>query len=333
MKRANGDGAIIKLGGKRRNPYAVRVTVGWNEEGKQLLKYIGYYKNKTEAKKALNEYLVDPYDLNTNDITLIEVFEKWKATSDLAEKTMKNYVSAFNKAEPIHNLPIKDIKVHHLESVIENLSPHTKKVFKNAIGQIYTYAEKHEIVDKNPMNLISIKQAPIAEKKPLTSKDIKLLLSYEHELADTAKIMLYTGMRVTELLELENAKINLEERYLITGIKTEAGKNRIIPIHDTILPIMAKWYDPNNKYFLSYKNKKIAYRSYRSMYWDKMQKETGLEFTPHNLRHTFATFADRLNLNRIAVKRIMGHSLKDVTDVYTHKELSELLEEINKLKY
>lgn len=53
MKRANGDGAIIKLGGKRRNPYAVRVTLGWNDEGKQLLKYIGYYKTKTEAKKAL----------------------------------------------------------------------------------------------------------------------------------------------------------------------------------------------------------------------------------------------------------------------------------------
>ena len=65
------------------------------------------------------------------------------------------------------------------------------------------------------------------------------------------------------------------------------------------------------------------------MYWDKMQ----INHTPHDTRHTFATFADRCGLNTVAVKRIMGHALKDVTQHYTHKNINELLDEINKLKF
>ena len=52
MRRGNGDGSIFKLSGKRRRPYAVRITVGWSDDGKQKYKYIGYYANKTEAKKS-----------------------------------------------------------------------------------------------------------------------------------------------------------------------------------------------------------------------------------------------------------------------------------------
>ena len=53
MRRGNGDGSIFKLSGKRRRAYAVRITIGWSEDGKQKYKYVGYYANKTEAKKHL----------------------------------------------------------------------------------------------------------------------------------------------------------------------------------------------------------------------------------------------------------------------------------------
>ena len=55
MRRGNGDGSIIKLSGKRRRPYAVRVTVGWSDNGKQIYKYIGYYTGKREANQAAPE--------------------------------------------------------------------------------------------------------------------------------------------------------------------------------------------------------------------------------------------------------------------------------------
>ena len=56
MRRGNGDGSIYKLSGKRRRPWAVRVNTGWTLEGKQMYKYVGYYRTKTEAKDALTDY-------------------------------------------------------------------------------------------------------------------------------------------------------------------------------------------------------------------------------------------------------------------------------------
>lgn len=64
MKRGNGFGSVIKLGGKRRRPYAARVTQGWTLEGKQIIKYIGYYATKREAAKALEAYNTNPYELD-----------------------------------------------------------------------------------------------------------------------------------------------------------------------------------------------------------------------------------------------------------------------------
>lgn len=92
-------------------------------------------------------------------------------------------------------------------------------------------------------------------------------------------------------------------------------------------------YQQGNKYLITRENKKIPYRSYRQIYWDKMCSAIGADNTPHDTRHTFATAADRCNMNRVALKRIMGHSLKDVTEHYTHKNIDELLTEINKIVY
>ena len=84
MRRGNGEGSIYKLGGKRRKPWAVRITVGWTIEGKQQYKYLGYYLTKTQAKNALREYLLKPYDLTNNDVTLKDVFERLDSATDLS---------------------------------------------------------------------------------------------------------------------------------------------------------------------------------------------------------------------------------------------------------
>ena len=86
MGRGNGDGSIYKLSGKRRRPWAVRVTTGWTLEGKRMHKYVGYYRTKTEAKDALMDYLTNPYDLSNKNVKLMDVFKEWYENTDLAEK-------------------------------------------------------------------------------------------------------------------------------------------------------------------------------------------------------------------------------------------------------
>lgn len=83
MRRANGSGSIFKMKGtRRRNPWRVRVTEGWESNGttgesKQIVRTIGYYPSRHEAELALNEYLENPYDISDKDLTLSELYEKW----------------------------------------------------------------------------------------------------------------------------------------------------------------------------------------------------------------------------------------------------------------
>ena len=56
MKLPNGYGAVVKLSGKRRKPYAARVTLKWTEDGKQIRKYLGFFRTRQEALKALANY-------------------------------------------------------------------------------------------------------------------------------------------------------------------------------------------------------------------------------------------------------------------------------------
>ena len=83
MRRANSSGSIFKMkGGKRRKPWRVRITLGWeidSETGKskQIIKTIGYYATRAEAEAALVAYIDCPYDLNEKSITFKELYEKW----------------------------------------------------------------------------------------------------------------------------------------------------------------------------------------------------------------------------------------------------------------
>lgn len=59
MRRGNGFGSVIKLSGKCRKPYTARVTQSWTIEGKQIIKYIGYYPTK-KVLQALEAFNADP---------------------------------------------------------------------------------------------------------------------------------------------------------------------------------------------------------------------------------------------------------------------------------
>lgn len=52
MRLPNGYGSITKLSGKRRKPYAVKVTKEWTDDGKQVQKYLGYYESRAKAIKV-----------------------------------------------------------------------------------------------------------------------------------------------------------------------------------------------------------------------------------------------------------------------------------------
>lgn len=334
MRRGNGEGSIITLSGKRRRPYAVRVTEGWTPEGKQKYKYIGYYEKKSEAKAALRSYLVKPYNLTTKDTKVIDLFEQWLQSTKLSDITIKGYVSAFRQCENLHKRKIKEIKIIELEKSMNELKPSMQTAFKNVMQHIYKQAIKNDVLERNLADFLTPAQKPKGNRKPFTLQQIEQIKDFKHRHNDITILLLYTGLRITELLEIKKENVYLDKRYMVGGKKTKAGVNRIIPIHEDIYHIVEKHYESSNKYLIENNGKPIVYRTFMNTYWERLKEHLGTNRTPHCTRHTFITYADKHGLNQTSIKKIVGHSSGDITkDVYTHKDIQLLVDEINKLKF
>lgn len=134
---------------------------------------------------------------------------------------------------------------------------------------------------------------------------------------------------------------------MVGGTKTEAGKNRIIPLHDKIIPLVQKRLGQKRNYLITNRYGNHYTRAvYTESSWKQCMLKMGMNHTPHDCRYTFAYLADKYDMNEVCKKIIMGHSLANAsgtafktggksdvtTDIYTEKTLADLLEQINKIK-
>lgn len=232
----------------------------------------------------------------------------------------------------------RDIKSMHLQAVIDNskMAHPTRSAIKTLFTSLYKFAIKNDIADKDYAKFVDVgKREGISKRKPFSNDEIKRLFECEDKLefADTVLIMIYTGMRVGELLALKTEDIHLDERYMIGGLKTEAGINRIIPINKRIEPFIRKYYNEENEFLITnHKGEQMKYSNYRREKFDNVMEKLEIEHSPHDCRHTFASLMDSVNANKLCTKRIMGHKSQDITDdVYTHKTISELINAIDLL--
>lgn len=339
MRKPSGYGSVIKLKGNRRKPYQVRVTKGYDKDtGKQIYKYIGYFEKQQEAEIALAEYNANPYDIDTAKITFKQLYDKWSNEhfQKVGRTSIEHYDLAFRYCKEIHNMRFIDIRLNHLQGIIDNLGkPYpTRRMTKLLMSQLFRYAIKNDIVEKEYSKYVDLgKPSPREEKKVFTQKEIDKLFKYVDKLeyVDTVLIMIFTCMRIGELVTIKTADVHLKERYMIGGIKTQAGRDRIIPINKKILPFIEKWYNPNNEFLITNdKGEQMQHQNYRREKFKNIMEKLKMDHTPHECRHTGISLLDSAGANKLCVKRIVGHSSKDITeDVYTHKTIEELIATID----
>ena len=339
MKLPNGYGSVIFLGKKRRRPWAARLTVGWGDDKKQKYKYLSYHEKRTEAFAALVEYNKSPYDFDNASVTFADVFNAWAEHKfpTLKKNSAVNYKSVYNKCAKLYNVPFREIKTTHLQAIIDE-NAHLARVglLKILFKHLYGYAIKNDIVEKDYSQFID---APAKHQKqqktPFTLQEVAAI--WEHQDDVTARavlVLLYTGMRISELLKMETENVNVDGGYMIGGVKTEAGKNRVIPIHADIMPIIKRQLAENKKYLFGAKfGGYWYYPDFRANSFVPLMEKLNMSHTLHETRHTFISQADRCGVNQTILKRIVGHANGDITLHYTHKDTAELLHEIKKFHY
>lgn len=351
MRLPNGYGGVIKLSGKRRRPYAARITAGVTEkDGKfvQQYKYIGYFAKRAEAVAFLADYnkgtvLPDNQKVLSTLPTFAEVYELWKterqALGKFSAAQEKNYRISFNHFEPLHNRRFATLRHPDLQDAVLAYSHKSKSTITfmlSLLHGMYKYALRHELVDKDYSAALEAVYSPkkSVEHIPFTDEEIALLWAHSG-IRDCylALIMIYTGMRCSELLTLRTENIHLDERYMIGGLKTKAGTDRVIPIAEKLVPFFEKYMDPESVYF--YPNsagKQYDFSAFNNTNWKNLMAALHLEHRTHDCRHTFATLSARAGISDYHRKLIMGHTIKDLTNgTYTHVSPAELVEDINKL--
>ena len=153
------------------------------------------------------------------------------------------------------------------------------------------------------------------------------------EWVDTILILIYTGFRIGELLEIKNSDINLEEQYIKGGLKTEAGKDRIVPINSKILPFIKNRMQKKNKYLIvNFKGEQMKYNNYYKEKFQPIMEQLGMKHKVHDTRHTFATLLSNADANSVSVKKLIGHNSYTTTEkFYTHKDIEELRIAVEKI--
>ena len=283
---------------------------------------------------------VDDKHPEIKEPTFAEVYEKfmhWKFEENknviLSKASRNNYQVAFKNCKAIHNIIFSSLRHEELQKVVDDcpLKHSSVELIVTLFKQMYKYAIMYEICSENKAQYVSVNRPEDDEQgQPFTEEDLKTLWAHkEDEGAAMILIMCYSGFRISAY---KTMTVNLEERYFQGGVKTAAGKNRIVPIHSAILPLVKTRMEKYGSLL------PMSLTSFRKKYFDVILEElslTGLpKHTPHDCRHTFSALCEKYSVRENDRKRMLGHSFgSDITNAkYGHRTLEELRREIEKIE-
>ena len=336
MKNQNGLGTVTKLKGKRRKSWAVRISYQ-DDTGVMKRKYLGYFETKKEAQEVLYNYNKNP--LLFSGKTFKEISSLWLETvkERLTIKTIKKLEYMIKHLSTLNDCKITDIKLFQLQKIFDEMafSYNYKGNIKSTINLIFEFALKNDFINSNKIKFIELgKKSIVIERKIFTKKEIKILWkNLEIKNVHLILILIYTGMRVGELLNLKVADVDLCNKVIyIRKSKTDAGV-RTIPIPDKVLSLFTDNICYENEYFIFTKTfNQMSYMSFRYIFESILSKVGLQRHTIHDTRHTFATMLNNADANSTSIIKLIGHSDFSTTEnVYTHKDIEELRKAINSI--
>lgn len=250
-----------------------------------------------------------------------------------------NFISTEQNISEITNVNYKHIR-YWIVSLMNNKLT-TKSINRKitTLKSFYKYLLRENIVNSNPM--IKIISPKVNKSLPIfvEKKQVATLLDsnvFENDFLGVRnkliiEIFYCTGIRLSELINLKTANIDLESQQI--KVLGKRNKERIIPFSVSLRNSIRNYLNKieklgmnfNEFFFITEKGNKIyeklAYRvvnSYLNLVTTINQK------SPHILRHTFATHMLNEGADLNAIKELLGHANLSATQVYTHNTFEKL---------
>lgn len=366
----NGFGQISEIKNRNlRKPFRAMVSVGKDPKtGRPICKPLkpeSYFETYNEAYTALLEYNRNPYDLG-DALTVQELFEKWfeeykKKVS--SKSSLSSILSAWSYCSSLYGMRVADVRARHIKGCMENgkavvrgvekeITPYLKVRVKSLFNVLLDYAVEYELVDRNYARTFAVSNEVTKEVEgnreehiPFTAEEMSLLWDSVNSIpyVDLVLIQCYSGWRPQELGLIRMEDVDLENWTFVGGMKTEAGTDRLVPIHSRIRELVVRRYREAEKLGSEHlfnnvgtntKSLKLTYSKYKNRFKAVVQT-LGLDerHKPHDGRVHFVTMAKAAGVDEYAIKYIVGHTISDLTEkVYTKRENEWLSKEIEKIK-
>lgn len=343
-RRANGSGSVYKVGGKRRKPWIAL------KDGHSIG---SYFATEREALTALASYEA-VQDIELFNLSVSGVYERWSKTAyqDCKPSFKNDYANAWKHfPESLKAMRFRDVKAADVQSVIDSLFEKGKsKSVQNKVKSLFsflcTFGMSNDIVNKNYASFLKVHETEHRKDSSVfTFDELELVISKadgpeNDRKVQTAKIVmiyLFTGMRLSELLPLPVSAVHLDGNYpyLVGGEKTEAGRNRVIPIISTIRPHVQWFYDhaTGDSLFSAY-NGNADPKHWRERDYKPLLKSLGIPYhTPHGTRRSTATMAVEAQVDPAALQKIGGWKEFDTIQKHYNKpDIEYLYREMEKLE-
>ena len=268
--------------------------------------------------------------------SFLDFLQKDKKLSDNTLQSYNRDIKLYCSYLDNNNLdPVKTTEedlADYLEALKEN-GKAVSTVSRNlaSLRSFYQYLYRTKVVPEDPT--INLESPKIERKLPkvLTSEQVELLLEQPKCVdlkgyRDKAMLELVyaTGIRVTELISLNIADINLESGYIKCAGK---AKERIIPIGTLAVNALKEYVEKSRNILLKDENDQALFvnvnghRLTRQGFWKiikqyKTQANIDIDITPHTLRHSFAVHLLENGAELRAIQEMLGHSDISSTQVY-----------------
>lgn len=365
-KRENGSGTIIKRKYKHSTKYVAYGPAKYDtdESGNVVLlrDKIGTFLTPKDAREAITAYLKHPSSKFA--YTVRQLYEEWASTpafTDLDKSTRTNWTTCWQKicdctAVSMPDMLMRDMNVGLIRDILDYYSheryitdaegktisiPPLSKSYvtklKALLTQLCTYAMEYHIIDTNYASLAKLPKMEAGKRRPLTDLEFaKLVKNWKTATGgDACLVLCYTGLRVSELCQMTKFSYDPTEKVLRGGLKTDAGKDRVVPVHPNILPIIERWYaSSTGPLYPRPDGKPYNKDTFSKGVWKPCMESLGLpdDLTPHSARHTFGTRMSAAGARPEDIQRIMGHTDYSMTaNVYINQDETSLKEAVLKM--
>lgn len=326
MKRPNGSGGVRKLSGRRSKPYQAVVPGGYSYDSDGIPHRrqvsLGVYRTKKEALAALADWQSLPMNVDHRQMTFRQIYEiVFPTFPESVQRVMGQ--ATINRIGSIADMRIIDIRKREIEMIAQSVSGMSQAVqtrTKRLVSAVFKWALEDDIILKDYSQFMTFTDTKSKkEKTALKQSEIALLMDGKEVLW---KVMLYTGMRISEAIKMDEEHIYEENGILcfhVWDAKTKAG-NRIIPVHSAIMPLIHSEYPLQKKYTKEYFS--IEFKKFK------------IPHTSHDLRRTFSTYGKKCGMDDFYRRALLGHAQTTLTDeVYTQPLVEDLHTQIELLNY